>query len=97
MANYIFVASQDVSPGGYTIVKSLYLSNGYDGTVCRINSTSGSIIVETFTWRPCSDGLSLADTDNDGVFALYQVTEICTMVTAIMVRVSGFGRQKTWR
>ncbi len=26
----------------------------------------------TFTWRACSGGLSLGDTDNDGVFELYQ-------------------------
>ena len=29
-------------------------------------------MAQTFTWRPCSGGLSLADTDNDGVFELYQ-------------------------
>ena len=25
-----------------------------------------------FSWRACSGGLSLADTDNDGVFEIYQ-------------------------
>jgi hypothetical protein len=56
----IFVASQDVSPNG-----------GYDGTVCRLDYR-GNILYSTFTWRACSGGLSLADTDNDGVFELYQ-------------------------
>ena len=46
--------------------------DGYDGTVCRIDATNGNILAQTFTWRPCSGGLSLADTDNDGVFELYQ-------------------------
>ncbi len=57
----IFIASQDVAPAGQ-----------YDGTVSRIDSANGAILVQTFTWRPCSGGLSLADTDNDGVFELYQ-------------------------
>ena len=69
----IFVASQDVSPGGYNDSQGRPIyPNGYDGTVCRINATNGAIIAQTFTWRPCSGGLSLADTDNDGVFELYQ-------------------------
>jgi hypothetical protein len=50
----IFLASQDVSPIG-----------GYDGTIVRVD-TEGNILATTFTWRPCSGGLSLADTDNDG-------------------------------
>ena len=32
----------------------------------------GNILATTFTWRACSGGLSLGDTDNDGVFELYQ-------------------------
>lgn len=69
----IFIASQDVSPGGFYDANGLWNApNGYDGTVCRINATNGQIIAQTFTWRPCSGGLSLADTDNDGVFELYQ-------------------------
>ncbi|MCJ7610294.1 FG-GAP-like repeat-containing protein, partial [Candidatus Bathyarchaeota archaeon] len=56
----IFIASQDVSPLG-----------GYDGTICRLDRL-GNILYTTFTWRPCSGGLSLGDTDNDGVFELYQ-------------------------
>lgn len=65
----IFIASQDVSPGDNQT--GHYSYNGYDGTICRINY-QGTIVAQTFTWRPCSGGLSLADTDNDGVFELYQ-------------------------
>ena len=56
----IFLASQDVSPLG-----------GYDGTIVRIDYL-GNILATTFTWRACSGGLALGDTDNDGVFELYQ-------------------------
>ena len=65
----IFVASQDVSPANNQTGTPIY--NGYDGTITRINYL-GQIVASTFTWRPCSGGLSLADTDNDGVFELYQ-------------------------
>jgi hypothetical protein len=65
----IFIASQDVSPGDNST--GTYHPNGYDGTICRIDY-QGHIVAQTFTWRPCSGGLSLADTDNDGVFELYQ-------------------------
>ena len=69
----IFIASQDVSPGGFYDAQGRWNApNGYDGTVCRIDSANGAILAQTFTWRPCSGGLSLADTDNDGVFELYQ-------------------------
>ena len=72
----IFIGSQDVSPGGYyndpDTQTGYHYPDGYDGTVCRIDATNGNIIAQTFTWRPCSGGLSLADTDNDGVFELYQ-------------------------
>ena len=56
----IFLASQDVSPLG-----------GYDGTIVRIDY-QGNILATTFTWRACSGGLALGDTDNDGEFELYQ-------------------------
>ncbi len=56
----IFVASQDVSPLG-----------GYDGTIVRLDH-NGNILARTFTWRACSGGLALGDTDNDGEFELYQ-------------------------
>jgi hypothetical protein len=65
----IFIASQDVSPGDNST--GTYHPNGYDGTICRIND-EGDIVATTFTWRACSGGLSLADTDNDGIFELYQ-------------------------
>ena len=67
----IFVASQDVSPGGYDDDQGFHSADGYDGTVMRIDYL-GNVLAQTFTWRPCSGGLSLADTDNDGVFELYQ-------------------------
>ncbi len=56
----IFLASQDVSPIG-----------GYDGTIVRLTHT-GSEVARNFAWRACSGGLSLADTDNDGIFEIYQ-------------------------
>ena len=56
----IFIASQDVSPNG-----------GYDGTICRLDYR-GNIVAQNFAWRACSGGLSLADTDSDGVFEIYQ-------------------------
>ena len=56
----IFLASQDVSPLG-----------GYDGTIVRLDH-NGNIIAQSFSWRACSGGLSLSDTDNDGVFEVYQ-------------------------
>ena len=56
----IFLASQDIGVPG-----------GYDGTIVRVDKY-GNILYTTFTWRACSGGLSLGDTDNDGVFELYQ-------------------------
>jgi len=56
----IFIASQDVSPIG-----------GYDGTIVRLDH-NGNEIARSFSWRACSGGLSLGDTDNDGVFEVYQ-------------------------
>jgi hypothetical protein len=55
----IYQASADVAPAG-----------GYDGTVTMFDHL-GNILHQTFCWRSCSGGLSLADTDNDGVFELY--------------------------
>jgi hypothetical protein len=59
----IFVPSEDVDmfPNG-----SYHLS----GRVTSL-SWNGTILHQTFAWRPCAGGLSLADTDNDGVFELY--------------------------
>lgn len=65
----IFLASQDVSPGDNST--GTYRPNGYDGTIVKLDH-NGNILYTTFTWRACSGGLSLGDTDNDGVFELYQ-------------------------
>ena len=56
----IFIASQDVSPIGQ-----------YDGTIVRLTH-QGIEVARNFAWRACSGGLSLADTDSDGVFEIYQ-------------------------
>jgi len=56
----IFIASQDVSPIGM-----------YDGTIVRLTH-QGVEVARNFAWRACSGGLSLADTNGDGVFELYQ-------------------------
>jgi hypothetical protein len=55
----IFVASQDVGVVG-----------GYDGTITMFDHL-GNVLHQTFCWRSCSGGLSLSDTDSDGVFELY--------------------------
>ena len=55
----IFVATQDIEAPG-----------GYDGTVTLFDN-NGDQLAQTFSWRSCSGGLSLADTDNDGEFELY--------------------------
>jgi hypothetical protein len=55
----IYQASQDVAVAG-----------GYDGTVTMFDHL-GNILHQTFSWRSCSGGLSLGDTDSDGVFELY--------------------------
>jgi hypothetical protein len=68
----IFVASQDVSYGDNSTGNySPNNRNGYDGTIVRLDN-EGNILYTTFTWRACSGGLSLGDTDNDGVLELYQ-------------------------
>jgi len=63
----IFVPSADseniTSPNGtvtYTL-RGRLTSLSYDGRILH----------QTFAWRPCAGGLSLADTDNDGTFELY--------------------------
>ena len=55
----IFVASEDVT-------------RELEGTA-RLTAIShdGEILHQTFVWRACAGGLSLADGDNDGVFELY--------------------------
>jgi len=48
------------------------LSAGLNGTG-RLTSLSwdGQIINQTYIWRPCAGGLSLADTEGDGEFEVY--------------------------
>jgi hypothetical protein len=65
----IFLASQDVSPA--TNTSGNYRWNGYTGSIVRLDHL-GNIVARSFSWRACSGGLSLADTDNDGVFEVYQ-------------------------
>jgi hypothetical protein len=55
----IFFGSEDVHHG---------LSGS--GTVTSL-SHNGKVLHQTFSWRPCSGGLSIADTDGDGEFELY--------------------------
>jgi len=64
----------DISGDGYMtiFVATEDVSNGLNGTG-RVTSLSydGKILHQTFAWRPCSGGLSIADTDYDGEFELY--------------------------
>ena len=55
----VFVGSEDVSKG---------LSG--TGRVTAL-SYDGRILHQAFAWRPCSGGLSIADTNGDGEFELY--------------------------
>lgn len=59
----IFVASEDSEqyPNGTYRLTGRVTSIGHDGVILH----------QTFIWRPCGGGLSLADTDNDGEFELY--------------------------
>jgi len=56
----IFVPSQDVEPQG-----------GFDGTLTLFDYLGNQLANQTFSWRSCSGGVSLADTDKDGEFELY--------------------------
>jgi hypothetical protein len=56
---YIFMGSTDTTKGLNGTGRLTSLS--YDGKILR----------QTFIWRPCSGGLSIADTDGDGEFELY--------------------------
>jgi hypothetical protein len=64
----------DIDGTGYPtiFVASTDVFNGLQGSG-RITSLSheGRILHQTFAWRPCAGGLSIADTDGDGKFELY--------------------------
>jgi hypothetical protein len=64
----------DIDGNGYPTIflGSTDTSKGLNGTG-RITSLSynGTILNQVFVWRPCSGGLSIADTDGDGEFELY--------------------------
>jgi len=64
----------DVDGNGYPTIFfcSSDIYNGLDGSG-RLTSLSydGKILHQTFTWRPCGGGLSIADADGDGEFELY--------------------------
>ena len=64
----------DIHGTGYPIIfiVSGDLTKGLNGTGRIIAlSHEGRILYQTFSWHPCSGGLSIADTDNDGEFELY--------------------------
>ncbi len=64
----------DIDGTGYPniFIGSTDTSNGINGTgrVTRL-SYDGRILNQAFAWRPCSGGLSIADTNYDGEFELY--------------------------
>jgi len=64
----------DIDGTGYPtiFVASTDIYNGLNSSG-RVTSLShnGTILHQTFSWRPCSGGLSIADTDMDGEFELY--------------------------
>lgn len=64
----------DIDGNGYPtiFIASTDTSNGLQGTgrITAVNA-SGSILYQNFAWRPCSGGLSIADTDYDGEFEIY--------------------------
>jgi len=64
----------DIFGDGHPIifVGSTDTAKGLEGTG-RITALSydGRILNQTFAWRPCGGGLSIADTDFDGEFELY--------------------------
>ncbi|MEM2568183.1 MAG: VCBS repeat-containing protein, partial [Candidatus Bathyarchaeia archaeon] len=64
----------DIDGDGYPTIffASTDIYKGLDGSG-RVTALSydGNILYQTFAWRPCAGGLSIADTDGDGEFELY--------------------------
>jgi hypothetical protein len=74
LTTYSSLIIADIDGSGYPtiFIGSTDVYNGLNGTG-RITSLSynGTILHQTFAWRPCGGGLSIADTDSDGEFELY--------------------------
>jgi len=64
----------DIDGNGYPTIffcsSDIYNGLGGSGKLTSF-SYNGTILHQTFTWRPCAGGLSIADTDGDGEFELY--------------------------
>jgi hypothetical protein len=64
----------DIEGNGYPTIffasTDIYKGLSGSGRVTAI-SYDGKILYQTFAWRPCAGGLSIADTDWDGEFELY--------------------------
>ena len=65
----------DINGDGYpeVFVASTDVYNGLVNGTGRLTSLThdGIVLHQTFSWRPCGGGLSIADTDHDGEFELY--------------------------
>ena len=59
----IFLAMQDVEAGPNTPTR-------FDGQIRKF-TYDGTLLAQSFVWRSCSGGVSIADTDNDGEFEIY--------------------------
>jgi len=72
-----YLSIADIEGNGYPYV---YICSGDPaseppengrGRLRKLNGTTGEVIEEVFTWRPCWGGPSIADADNDGNFEVY--------------------------
>ncbi|MEM3374817.1 MAG: DUF2341 domain-containing protein [Candidatus Woesearchaeota archaeon] len=57
---YVYIADSDITKG----------ENG-TARIRKLNGTTGEVLAEVFSWRPCYGGLSAADANNDGKFEIY--------------------------
>jgi hypothetical protein len=57
---YVYICSGDYQHG----------LNGY-GRLRKLRGTDGAVLKETFLYRPCWGGISIADAENDGKFEIY--------------------------